>query len=228
MANDLYLGHGLHAVVHGQRHGEEQLIVLAAVESCGDDVEVHLLGRHGRLVVERYALLIDAAAHVALVADMQRLAAETVADVNHGRGQNALGGQCLHDVAPRLGAQLALEQVLSSGKVGFEGRQCGRVLPFLSRLAQQLVIDGFLSLEQLQAHVCSPEVAADTDEVVDLRSAACHLLSGFHVAYACDADGQSRERRGSVAANDVASAALACVAHAGIERLQILNAEALG
>ena len=64
-------GYGDDFVMGGEGHGEEELVVFASVEGCGDEVHVELLGHGCGLVVDGYAVFVDAAAGVALVADVQ-------------------------------------------------------------------------------------------------------------------------------------------------------------
>ena len=40
-------------LVVGERAGEEQFVVLSAVEGAGNDVQVHLLGECSRLIINR-------------------------------------------------------------------------------------------------------------------------------------------------------------------------------
>ena len=60
-------------VVVGQGNGEQQLIILAAVQGAGKDIHVEFFGHDCGLVVNGDALLVDAAAGVALLADMYKL-----------------------------------------------------------------------------------------------------------------------------------------------------------
>ncbi len=212
----------------GQGDGEEQLVVLAAVEGACGHVHVQFLGHRGRLVVKRDALLIHTAAHVALCADVQQLAAQAVADVYHAGGVYAGLAQRLDDVAARLGLQLPLKQVLTPAHVGLEILQAGQFL-LVARLAclgQLLVIDGTLALEQLQAHVGGTQVTAHTDEVGVARAVAAHGVGGAGLAYRGDTDGQARETAGGVTAHDIHMVLGACLPHAAIELCDVLYLEA--
>ena len=42
-----------HLLLHGERHGEEQLVILPSVEGCHHGVGVHLLGQLMRLPGDR-------------------------------------------------------------------------------------------------------------------------------------------------------------------------------
>ena len=55
----------------GDGHGEQQFVILAAVEGASRQVHVELLCHDGRLVVDGNMLFIDAATDLALRADMQ-------------------------------------------------------------------------------------------------------------------------------------------------------------
>ena len=100
------------------RYGEQQLIVLAAIEGAGGDVHVQLLGHDSCLVVDGQLLLVDATSGLTLFADVEQFGGEPVADVDHGSGVYAGLSQLLDDVAPRLRLQLPLQQVLLAGEVG--------------------------------------------------------------------------------------------------------------
>ena len=57
-------------VVVSQGDGKEQLVVLATIQGAGVDIHIELFGHDSGLVVNGYALLIDAAAGVTLLADV--------------------------------------------------------------------------------------------------------------------------------------------------------------
>lgn len=63
--------------------GEEEFVVLSAIEGAGNDIEVHLLGHGSRLVVDWEFVGIDGATHLALSADVQEFAGESVRDIHH-------------------------------------------------------------------------------------------------------------------------------------------------
>ena len=54
----------------GQGDGEQEFVVLASVQGAGIDVHIEFLSHYCGLVVNGDALLIDAAAGTALLADM--------------------------------------------------------------------------------------------------------------------------------------------------------------
>ena len=66
--------HLLNLLVVADWHGEEQFVVLAAVEGARRNVHVQLLSHHRRLIVDRYVLLVDAASAVRLLADVHQFA----------------------------------------------------------------------------------------------------------------------------------------------------------
>ena len=104
--------------VGGQRHGEEQLVVLAAVHRGHNEVHVKFFGHNGGLVVDGNAVFVDAAAGFGRFAQVHELGRQAVADVDHRRWHNAGFGQVAHNVFARFGFQLALNQVFFAGEVG--------------------------------------------------------------------------------------------------------------
>ena len=83
VTDDLDVLHSCYLFVKSQRHGEEEFVILAAVEGAGGDVHIEFFSCYGCLVVERDALLVEAATHVGLLTDVENFGRETVADVNH-------------------------------------------------------------------------------------------------------------------------------------------------
>ena len=200
-----------------QGEGEEQLVVLATVEGAGGDVEVELFGRNGGLVVNGDALLVDAAPHVALRADVEQLAGEAVADVHHGRGLEPGVVERLDDVAAGFRFELTLQNVFLAAEVGLS-----------SRFGAVLSLEGlFFTFQELQAHVGRTEVTADADEVGVLGSVAVDDVLLGRIADAGEAQGHTGERRGGVAAYEVDAVALAGQLNAGVEGFGVFNAEAL-
>ena len=155
----------MYDVVLGQGHGEEELVVFAAVEGAGGDVHVELFGGYCGLVVEGYAFFVDAAAAVAGFADVLELAAESVGDVYHRGGDDACLTQSLYDVVSGFGLHLAFEEVFFACKFGLGygvdelvgGAACALCL-FVG-FFDLLVVDGFLAFEYLESHVGCAEVA---------------------------------------------------------------------
>ena len=87
----------------GQRDGEQQLIVLAAIHSRRNQVHVELLGLDGGLVVDGYAVLVNAASHTRRLADVQQFARQSVTHIHHRRGVYAQLPQFSNHVATSLG-----------------------------------------------------------------------------------------------------------------------------
>ena len=70
VTNEFDVVHILYLLVVANGDGEQQFVVLTAIEGTGGDVHVQFLGHDCRLVVDGYLSLEDAAAHVALLADV--------------------------------------------------------------------------------------------------------------------------------------------------------------
>ena len=51
VSDDIDIVNGDEFLVVGERAGEEQFVVLSAVEGAGNDVQVHLLGERGCLII---------------------------------------------------------------------------------------------------------------------------------------------------------------------------------
>ena len=117
VSDELHIIDFLYLLVVANGDGEQQLVVLAAIQGAGGDVHVQFLGHHRRLVVDGDLLLEDAAAYMALLADVHEFGGESVADVHHGGRTDAGLAQALDDVAAGLGLQLALEEVFLAGEV---------------------------------------------------------------------------------------------------------------
>ena len=201
----------------GERHGEEEFVVLAAVEGAGGDVHIQFLGCRGCLVIERYALLVEAAAHAGGFADVEHFGGKAVADVDHRRGAHAGFSEAFHDVAARLGLEEAFQEILAPFEVGL--RRFG--------LCGGAGVEHHLfALHELQAHVGSTEVAAHADEVCVACAAAPHDVVQPRRTDAREAQSQARERGGGVAAHDVYVIILGGEAYAGIEFLDVLHREA--
>ena len=73
ISDDLDALYGADLVVVSERHGEKQLVVFAAVKGSSDQVHIDFLCHHSGLVVDGNAVLVDAAAAVALLADVEQL-----------------------------------------------------------------------------------------------------------------------------------------------------------
>lgn len=72
MAYHFHTFNALYRLMEVEGHSEEELVVLAAVESRRDKVHAQLLGHDGSLIVDRYPVLIYTATGIALLAYMQQ------------------------------------------------------------------------------------------------------------------------------------------------------------
>ena len=207
-------GYGDDFVMGGEGHGEEELVVFASVEGCGDEVHVELFG-HGRgLVVDGYAVFVDAAAGVALVADVQELGGEPVRYVHHGGGEDVVPGEFCDDVFAGFGLELAFEEVFASFECGLEVFVACEYF--------------FFSFEELQPHVGGSEISAYAYEVVFFGSVAVDDFACVAFADAGDADGEPSEGGGCVASDKVYSVYVAGELEAGVEFFEVFDGEALG
>ena len=118
MSDEVDIIKGLHLFKVANGNGEQQFIVLTAVEGTGGDVHLHLLSHDGRLIVDGQFLLEDATAAATLLADMHELGGEAIADIHHGSGTDASLAQLLNDVATGFCLQLSLQQILLATEVG--------------------------------------------------------------------------------------------------------------
>ena len=66
--NTLYL---FNLLVIADGNGEQQFVVLAAIQGTGGDIHIHLLRHDRRLVVDGDVLFIDATTHTGLFTDMK-------------------------------------------------------------------------------------------------------------------------------------------------------------
>ena len=117
MSDDFDSGDSSNTIMHGQRYGEQKLIVFTAVECAGRHIHIHLLCQTGGLIVQGDAFFVDATACVALLTNMKQFATETIADVHHGSWVDTFFGQCFNNVLARLWFQLTLQKVFSSCKI---------------------------------------------------------------------------------------------------------------
>ena len=83
MTDDFYVLELCYAVVLREGHGEEQFVVFSPVERTGGEVHVKLLGSHSGEVVDGDTLFVDAATHIALLAEVLEFRGESVAHVHH-------------------------------------------------------------------------------------------------------------------------------------------------
>ena len=96
----------------------------------------------------------------------------------------------------------------------------------LALFFQHLVIDGFFAFEDLKTHIGSAKVAADTDEVCFLRTAAIDDGVFVGLTDAGDADGESCERGSGVAAHDVDVPFVAGSSQSLVEGVEVFYDEA--
>lgn len=215
--DDAHIVQGSHLFVQRKGNGEEQFVVLAAVEGASADVHVEFFGSDGCLVVERQPFLVDAAACARCGADVEQFGRKSVADVHHGRGADAGFAQGMYDVAPCFGFEQPFEQVFASAEVGL----CRFGVVCRAGIEHRL-----FALHELEAHVGGAEVAADADEVGVLGSVAVDDVFIACFADAGDADGQSGERGRCVAADQVDSVLVAGQAQSRVEVLEVFDGEA--
>ena len=229
MSDEAHVVELLHLLQVTDGYGEQQFVVLAAVQGTGGHIHVHLLGHHRCLIVDGNLLLVDATTNARLLADVHQFAGKTIADVHHRRGTDASLAQFLDDVATSLGLQLALQQILLAGKVGTEVGQLleGFLVALLLGVVHLTIIHALLALQQLQPHIGSTQVARDADEVGVLGTVAIDDVLLLGLADTGDADGQTRIGRGGIATHDVDAPFLAGQAQSGIKLLHVLHGEAL-
>ena len=172
--DDANLGNVLHLFVVGKTDGEEQFVVVAAIEGAGRDVHVEVFGHRRRLIIQGDALFVHLTADVTLLADVKQLRREAVGNVNHRGGQDVGLLQQLDDVPPGLRLELSLQQIFLAGEIGLE-----RHLRFV--LTHLLFVYRLLAFQHLQAHIGCAQVARHTDEVSVLGATAINNppLLGF-------------------------------------------------
>lgn len=170
VADDVHKAQPHDLFLHRKRHGEEQFVVLAAVQSRNDRVRVHLLGQRRGLPGDRDAFEVDARAAGRRFADLHQVARQAVREVDHRRGADLFFGQRTDDVGAGARLKVFFKQVFVALELRLGVLHVGEHPLF--------------AFEQLQAHVGGPEVARDADEVVLLRTAAVDDLLLFGVAQA--------------------------------------------
>ena len=207
-------------------HGEEQLVVLAAVESAGAYVEIQLFGGHSSLVVDGQAVFVDAAAHVGAATEVEEFAAQAVAHVDHGGGADAGGAKGFDDVASRLGLEVTLQEVLASAEVG--GEVEGGAGGFALGGTELREVDAFFAFEEAESEIGGAEIAAHTDEIGVGGAVAAANVGGAGGAEGGEAQGEAGERGTGVASGEIDVVALAGHADAGIEFVDVFDCEALG
>ena len=206
MADDVHKAQPHDLFLHRKRHGEEQFVVLAAVQSRNDRVRVHLLGQRRGLPGDRDAFEVDARAAGRRFAELHQVARQAVREVDHRRGADLFFGQRTDDVGAGARLEVFFKQVFVALELRLGVLHVGEHPLF--------------AFEQLQAHVGGPEVARDADEVVLLRTAAVDDLLLFGVAKRGDGDDQPRHRGARVAAHEVDLLLLAGEGDAFVEVLK--------
>ena len=211
MADDVHKAQPHDLFLHRKRHGEEQFVVLAAVQSRNDRVRVHLLGQRRGLPGDRDAFEVDARAAGRRFADLHQVARQAVREVDHRRGADLFFGQRTDDVGAGARLEVFFKQVFVALELRLGVLHVGKHPLF--------------AFEQLQAHVGGPEVARDADEVVLLRTAAVDDLLLFGVAKRGDGDDQPRHRGARVAAHEVDLLLLAGEGDAFVEVLKSFDGQ---
>ena len=173
VAYHLYPVEIAHLVVEVKGHGEEEFVVFAAIEGCGDKVHAYLFGHDRSLVVDGYAVFIHAAAAVGCFTEMKQFRRKTVADIDHGSGADPFAGEDLHNISSGFGLELPFDKIFLAFKSRHEVLLSGRCHLF--------------AFEELEAHIGSTEVARYAYEVgVFGTVASCGFASG-HVPMAVTA-----------------------------------------
>ena len=103
VTDDFDIGKCFHTLMVGERHGEEEFVVLTTIEGAGGDIEVELLGCNCRLVVDGQAVFEYATTQLTFVADVEKLAADANAHNNHCGGADASLTEAFDHIAACLG-----------------------------------------------------------------------------------------------------------------------------
>jgi len=226
VADDIDVVEGDELLVVVDVAGEEEFVILAAVESASDDIEVHLVGKCYRLVIDGEFVLVDVAADLGLRAYMEEFGRESVGDIHHGRGFDARLAQLLDDIDACLGFELALKEVFTTLELLVDG------IVVLVGFAEIVVAGGTedlqLALQELESEIRRAEVACDADEVVGFGTVAVDDILFVGYAEAGDGNGQTVHRGAGVTADEVDMIMFAREARAYVELLQILNRETRG
>ena len=223
VANDVDVVKGNEFLVVVDVAGEEELIVFAAVECAGDDIEVHLFGKRRSLVVDRQFVLVDIAPYPGLRADVEELGRQPVGNVHHGGGFDAGFAECFDDVDARFGFQLTFEEVLTSFELLVDS------IVVLLGFAEVAMLRGAEDLkfafEELEPEIRRAEVAGDADEIADLGALAIDDIVVVSYAETGDGDRKTVHRGAGVAADEVDIIMFARDAHTRVELFDILDRE---
>ena len=193
--------------------GEKEFVVLATIEGVtdGEHVLAHLGTDAGGLVVDGQAFFVDLATALGLFADVEEFAGETVADINHGGGDNFFFGKKFDDIGAGFGFEVTFEDVVVAVEVGFE-------------IGVGLEGD-FFAFKDEEAAVGAAEVAADADEVVELGTAAVGDFVAVGFTDGRDGDDHAEAAARGVATDEVDIVAFAAETYAGVEFFQRLDGE---
>ena len=209
MANDIHQAEAHDALLLVERHGEEQLVVLAAVERCDYGVDVHLLCKLGCLACNGNTLKVYARATLRRAANLTKVACKTIREVNHRCWLNALLLKCVDDVDAGAGLEVTLQEV------------------FVARELRLGVCDilqyALLALQEVETHVCRTEVGGDADKVVLLGTRTICYLALLCATRSRDCYYKAIHRGGGVATHDVHAKLLCCMLHALVEFVECLN-----
>ena len=214
MADDVHKAQPHDLLLHRKRHGEEQFVVLAAVERRNDRIGVHLLAERRSLLRDGDAFEVDAGAAGGGLAELHQIAGQTVREVDHRRGDDPLLGQRVEDVGAGAGLEVFFEQVFVSLELRLGICHVGE--------------HALLAFEQAQPHEGGPEIARDADEVVQSGPAAVNdpLLRG--VSQRRDGDRKAGHRGARVAAREVHAQLVAGEADAFVEVVERLDGQFRG
>ena len=103
-------------------NGEKELVVLAAVERVAERNQVlaYLLADVRGLVVDGDVVFVDFASAGRVFADVEQLACESVADVDHAGGHDIPFAELGYDVETRFRFEVSFEHVVVAVEVGLE------------------------------------------------------------------------------------------------------------
>ena len=133
---------------------------------------------------------------MALLANVNQFAGETVAHIHHGRRADASLTHPCDDVTAGFGPQLALQQIFFACEIG---REMGQFLQHaavatLLSFGHLLIVDRLFALQQLESHIGGSQITRHADEVGIAGSVTVDDIFLFSLADAGDADGQTGKR----------------------------------
>ena len=195
-----------------ERYGEEQLVVLATIQSGNHRVDIHLLGQCGGLLCQRHTLQVDACATLRRLANLQHLRSQTVGNINHRGWHNALLAQRLDHIVASTRFEITLQQILIT--LEFRGYGIAQALQYSA-----------LTLQQAQAHIRSTEIAGKADQIVLLCATAIGYFALLGTTYGGDVDDKACNRSRGVATNQIDACLFASELHALVEVVEELNRE---